>query len=622
MTGYAGSQGRESTRLSVLVTVLLFVLVLLAAFQYRWLGQVSEAERTQMREFLKVAAGHFCQEFNNEVSAVYDCFRPEPGAAGFFNTLRPDARYKKWASSTQFPRLIKDVWLVPEPDGRSAEIQRLMPMAQKFQPSPCPPDMDRLRGELGRRYQQFRSISVNRGLDQRLPPGRFISPVSDDPPALIIPIIELPSAADQSAALIPVLQGFVVVTLNMDTVRNELLPALATRYFASESGSEYQISVVRRQNPKIVIFRTGPQPAPVQGESEAISEGTADFTAGFFSIQLDRPSGAFSAASGFTGLRTDESQGEGKAEGSDRLNGRSLSLGPWIFGGEAWEMRIQHRSGSLAAAVSAGRRRNLAVSFGILLLLCASVIAIVISTRRAHSLAQRQIEFVAAVSHELRTPLTVISTAAQNLADGIVEGKKQTREYGAHIGTESVRLGNMIEKILEFARGQSRAGALHLAPVRIRDLADSALSAVQQQVLAGGFEIKSEIQSDLQTLLGDEPSLRRALQNLLDNAMKYSGGSHRIRLTAQGQQGRKGTEILVSVQDYGIGIPKEELTLVFDPFFRGKEAVSNNINGSGLGLSLVKSIVSAHRGRMLIDSRPGEGTTISLVLPAAPPEED
>jgi signal transduction histidine kinase len=380
--------------------------------------------------------------------------------------------------------------------------------------------------------------------------------------------------------------------------------------------------VVRKQNPKIVIFRIGPQPAPVQGESETISEGAADFTAGFFSIQLDRPSGAFSAASGFTGLRTDDSQGAGKSEGSDRLNDRSLSLGPWIFGGEAWEMRIQHRSGSLAAAVSAGRRRNLAVSFGILILLCASFISIVISIRRAHSLVQRQIEFVAAVSHELRTPLAVISTAAQNLADGIVEGKQQTREYGTHIGTESMRLGNMIEKILEFARGQSRAGALHLAPVRIRNLVDNALSAVQQQVLAGGFEIMTEIQSDLSNLLGDELSLRRALQNLLDNAMKYSGGSRRIRLTAQGQQGRKRTEILVSVQDYGMGIPKEELTLVFDPFFRGKEAVSNNINGSGLGLSLVKSIVSAHRGRMFIDSRPGEGTTISLVLPAAPPEEN
>ena len=111
-----------------------------------------------------------------------------------------------------------------------------------------------------------------------------------------------------------------------------------------------------------------------------------------------------------------------------------------------WQLLIKHRAGSLEAAVTEARRRNLVISFGILLLLAASVGTIIISTGRAQKLARQQVEFVAGVSHELRTPLAVICSAGENLADGVVEAPAQVSQYGALIRNEGRRLTKMVEQ--------------------------------------------------------------------------------------------------------------------------------------------------------------------------------
>jgi signal transduction histidine kinase len=317
-------------------------------------------------------------------------------------------------------------------------------------------------------------------------------------------------------------------------------------------------------------------------------------------------------------MRGDPFSGRSRPKGEPRPG----DSGPEMFGdprlNELWEMEIQHRAGSLEAALTEARNRNLAISFSILLLLAGSVFSIVISTRRAHRLAQQQIEFVAAVTHELRTPLAVIHSAGQNLADGVIKGGEQTARYGALISKESRRLAGMIEQVLEFASEPSRREPLELKPQSVADLIDNALAATQPLIREGQFQVEKEIEADLPAVMANEPALRRALQNLLDNAMKYSGSSRWIAVRARKVQGRKGMEIEIGVEDHGIGIPPNEVVRIFEPFFRGKEVTTTSIHGNGLGLSLVKSIVTAHRGRIGVDSRMGRGTYISLHLPAAP----
>ncbi len=129
---------------------------------------------------------------------------------------------------------------------------------------------------------------------------------------------------------------------------------------------------------------------------------------------------------------------------------------------------VRHRSGSVDAAVTSLRRRNLAVSIVVLLMLLVSLITILVATRRARRLAQLQMEFASGVSHELRTPLAVIRSAAENLADGVVTEGERVRDYGSLIHKESQRLSGMVDHILDFANLQAGVPSYRLETVQLQ----------------------------------------------------------------------------------------------------------------------------------------------------------
>ncbi len=211
----------------------------------------------------------------------------------------------------------------------------------------------------------------------------------------------------------------------------------------------------------------------------------------------------------------------------------------------AWQLVVRHRAGSLEAAVSEARRRNLAVSLGVLALLAVSVAMIVLSTQRAQRLARQQVEFVAGVTHELQTPLAVIRSAGQNLADGVVDGPKQIREYGSLVEKEGRRLSGMVDQVLEFAGLQSQRSNLTIEVVPIDPVIESALSDCGAAIDESGVRVDKEIEPQL-SVMADASALRRAIQNLVDNAIKYGGDEKWVGVGAKvGKEGRKG-EILRS----------------------------------------------------------------------------
>ncbi len=246
-------------------------------------------------------------------------------------------------------------------------------------------------------------------------------------------------------------------------------------------------------------------------------------------------------------------------------------------------------------------------------LLGASMGLLVLATRRAQRLATQQMEFVAAVSHELRTPLAVIRSAADNLADGVVHDETGIRRYGELMRNEGRRLTEMVEQILEFAGIQSGQRGFALRPVGIPDLLHDIVSASAGIIETAGLTVTFAIPDDLPDVLGDESALRRVFQNLIDNAIKYGAAGGSIAIAAA----RSGAQVSVTVADHGIGIDAADQSRIFEPFYRAADVVAAQMQGAGLGLSLVQRIVLAHGGSVTVKSARGEGSVFTVTLPSA-----
>jgi signal transduction histidine kinase len=290
--------------------------------------------------------------------------------------------------------------------------------------------------------------------------------------------------------------------------------------------------------------------------------------------------------------------------------------------GAAWQLVLQHAAGSLDMAVNQARRRNLWLSFGILGVLGAGVCLIVINAQRSERLAAQQMDFVATVSHELRTPLAVIRSAAQNLSAGVVLDAAQAKKYGEVIDAEGRRLTDMVEQVLEYAGLSGDRRPLMARPVDAGAAAREALASCEALLPGDHFEIEVDVASDLPLIVADEGAIRRALQNLITNALKYGADGRWLGVSVRRGDTRRRDEVQITVADRGRGIDPADLPHIFEAFYRGRRAVDEQIHGNGLGLSLVKRIAEAHGGRVTVKSSPGEGTAFTIHLPSAKPTEN
>jgi signal transduction histidine kinase len=283
-------------------------------------------------------------------------------------------------------------------------------------------------------------------------------------------------------------------------------------------------------------------------------------------------------------------------------------------------LAVRHHGGSLAEAVDAVRRRNLAVGLGILALLGTAAALLAIGGQRARHLARQQLDFVAGVTHELHTPLAAIRSAGQNLADGVVSDARQVRRYGDLIQKESGRLGALVAQVLDFAGIESGARSYAKGPVAMDSVVRKASGDLGLVLEQAGLKLEVDVAEGLPEIQGDESALRRALENLLTNAAKFAVAGGWVGIRAG--RSADGRTIAVRVEDRGPGIPKSERGRVFEPFARGRNAHETQASGSGLGLSLVRHVAEAHGGHVRLESREEGGTAVVMELPiAAKPEE-
>ena len=223
---------------------------------------------------------------------------------------------------------------------------------------------------------------------------------------------------------------------------------------------------------------------------------------------------------------------------------------------DEWHLVVNNRRGSLAAAVAALRRRNLAISFGVLLVLSVTMGIIILATQRVQELARLQIDFVAGVSHELRTPLTVISSAADNIADGVVENRQQMAQYGRALRGQSSQLRELVEQILLFAATRDNRQTYSLEAAQVADALDLALENTAELIRGAGIAVECHVSRDLPNVSIDVRALSRCLQNLITNAIKYVGDACCIHIEAKTEE--HGGEVTISIRDRGVGISPED----------------------------------------------------------------
>ena len=279
-----------------------------------------------------------------------------------------------------------------------------------------------------------------------------------------------------------------------------------------------------------------------------------------------------------------------------------------------WMDRVRLGIWAVDASAATGyyRTRNYLVGGGIFALAVSVVLGGLMILRdagREVQVARLRSEFVANVSHELRTPLTSIRLYAETLLMGRYRSAEQMQDYLTTLLHESRRLSHLVDNVLDFARIERGDRTYQRQPCDLGAVARAALETFGGVFAAEGFEVEEAIAAERPPVLADQEAVEGAVANILGNAVKYSSQRKAIRLAVE----QRGAEVVVEVADRGIGLPAGEEERVFEQFHRGANAASTA--GTGLGLSLVKSVVEAHGGRVEAAGRPDGGSVFRLYFP-------
>lgn len=286
----------------------------------------------------------------------------------------------------------------------------------------------------------------------------------------------------------------------------------------------------------------------------------------------------------------------------------SFVLRDWTVGAMNSGPSNDWMRGSLAYNLTLGFVLALALMIGILITLWGA--------RDAMRLSQMKTDFVSNVSHELRTPLASVRLFADMMMKGRVSKPEKVVEYGSYIEAETRRLSRLIENILEFSRIESQQKEYRCSATPVFDVIESVLEAFSVQTGEHRVQV-TWVRPDEPgpIVVMDADAVEQALRNLLDNAIKYSGESMKVVIDVRNVD----EYAIISVQDFGIGIAKEDQARIFERFHRVSTGLVHDVKGSGLGLAIVEHIARAHGGRVTLQSRLDVGSTFSLWLPRQVP---
>ena len=590
------------------------LLVVLGILQFRWSNQLRTVDVQRKQAALQAGMNGFREDFRRELAGICTSFgfRPPDPAAVVEDLYAQDCG--EWARSSDHRDLVANYYLWEKRKDDSYSFFQFNPQQDgAFKPADCPARLgllcntSDLAAALSPRGGEFAPM----GLRWRIQ-GESLALVRP------IPQPDWRNRRDRHGCPPDCLPaGFMIVELDRDAFLSRFLPELTKKYFFGPNGPLYNVAIIDGAKPPRVIYSSELHSSP-----DLVS--SPDETVHLFNPRRGRAIESREGGPTMPG-------GEGwrgrtppppflRPGGPGREppgRGRGFFGAPILADASAagWRLVVRHPGGSMAEATALYWRRDLLLGFGVLLVLAASIVLVLIWTLRIRRLAKMQMDFVAGVSHELRTPVSVISSAAENLADGVVGSSEQVKQYGALIRNEAQRLAAMIGQVLLFAATRNKDQQYQPRPIAAAETIEAAVADLAHLTDASGITVEKEVAPGLPEIMADPKVLARCLQNLMTNAVKYASAGQWMAIRAQQGTGPEAGEVVITVQDRGPGIAPEELPHIFEPFYRGNAARASQTHGTGLGLSLAKEAAEAMGGRLTVSSRLGEGSMFTLHFP-------
>jgi len=225
-------------------------------------------------------------------------------------------------------------------------------------------------------------------------------------------------------------------------------------------------------------------------------------------------------------------------------------------------------------------------------------------------LAQIKSEFVSNVSHELRTPLSLISMFSETLEMDRVKTEEKKKEYYSIISQEANRLSKIVNSILNFSKMEAGKRQFNFVDSYLNDVAENVYRSYKFHLEQKGFKFELLKDETIPIIKIDEEAVSEAIVNLVDNAVKYSDNNKEITVRTK----LESNYAFVEVEDKGIGIPEKDQKKIFDKFFRVSSGNVHDVKGSGIGLSIVKYIMDAHKGEIRLSSTVGVGSKFKLMF--------
>ena len=575
------------------------LLILLALFQFRWIGEMGERERYRLVQGLYTTANRLSTALQDEVAVLPLVFGvgADEVSDSFKNNDWTDFKHRWdiWKAYSMESSIVEGLYLFKRPQTQGVPSTLWQWDGQAFIPKKDSTFSELLTTIINTYPMEF---------------GFFDGGKS-------------PAEGELFLVPLPLGQGrdyfWLGIKLNREAFAQKLLPVLAGQLLFGKS--DYYFRVVDRKRGTTLYT-----------SSSAIDErwfNHPDFQYPLLKTELSQepyktetaPLKGTSTEPIITLLRSRRDSLMAQGDPDRRIESY---LTPYSvrnrdrLEGALWVLEAVHRSGSLTAVVRLTTIRNMIISSAILLLLALVLVILAVAVRRTQELSERQGEFIASVTHELKTPIAVIYSAANNLASGIIKGSERTVQYGRTIEGESKRLTKLIDRLLLYARlGDTQRPSFE--SLNLGDLVTEVVESYRKDLEAANFAVEVSIKQDI-WILGDKSALEMALGNLVSNGLKHAaqGKYLALRLDTELRRHRSWNKTfwaVLTVQDHGKPVPRRERRLIFEPFYRGEEARKSQRRGSGLGLNVVRRIVQIHGGTVQYRAQGESGSLFILTFP-------